>query len=146
MSSSSSTDSHHCHKKRKQSKRHHSKANSSLLREIRDKMQRISNRVTRIEGSTTGHDCSDNAAQSAAITGEPNRNQRPLVPTTDSPAEGQSNPISDTQHAGEDSPSTWGDCMEQDEQELPNYDETVFWELDQTPKTWIRKYKNSRPP
>ena len=120
MSSSSSSD--HRHKKRKHKKRHRSRDDTSLLRQIRDEMQSISNRVTRIEGLTT--DRPANAAQSDTITGD----QRSPAPTTDRPGEVQSTPTLDAQHTEAHSPSTWGDRMEQEGQDLPDYDETVFWE------------------
>ena len=140
--SSDSSNSHHRHKKRKHRQRHRSSDTTSLLKSIHDKMQSISKWVTRIEGLTTSnrpvHD-----AQSDSETSKSSGEQRlppVLAASIANPSiEEQSPSVTDTQLAGDQLHGTWGD---RNEQELPDYDETIYWEPEpdsDDPDTEIQK-------
>jgi len=49
-----------------------------------------------------------------------------VASTTICSGEEESTPIMDKQHTGDNSPSVWGD---RDEQELPDYEEVIYWEF-----------------
>ena len=131
--SSSSSDNHQHHKKRKHQRRHHSRdSTATLLQSICDEMQSISNRVAVIEKATTT-DASQAVQSAASSLTEPTvagEQRPPTLPGHAADHSGEEQSISTmpaAQLADDNSPGAWGD---QDELELPDYNETVYWEPD----------------
>ena len=137
---SSCSSSNHRHKKWKHNKRYHSRDDTSLLRQIRDKMQSISNRVMRIEVLTTDYPA--NATQSDTIT----RDQRSTAPNTDHPSEVQSTPHQMHNTLKRIRPASGETAWSKMDRTCPIMTKLCFGSRNQLLKTRTRKFKNFCPP